>query len=60
MSTRTLLLSVLGLGLAAAPTTAQVGEPLPEIEFEAFGNTEAGSIDDFRGRLILLEVFAYW
>jgi hypothetical protein len=52
--------AVLGFGLLAAPLMAQVGDPMPEAKFAAFGNSEATSIDDYKGRLILLEVFAYW
>lgn len=53
-------LAALGLGLLAAPLTAQVGSPMPEAKFTAFGNSEATSIADYKGRLILLEVFAFW
>jgi len=54
------LSAVLGLGLLTAPAMAQVGNPMPEAKFKAFGNSEATTIDDYQGRLILLEVFAYW
>ena len=54
------LIAALGIGLLTGTAMAQVGDPMPQAKFEAFGNSEATSIDDFRGRLILLEVFAYW
>lgn len=54
------LTAVLGLGLLTAPLMAQVGDPMPKAKFEAFGNSEATTIDDYQGRLLLLEVFAYW
>lgn len=60
MNSTSILSLTLGVGMLAAGASAQVGDPMPDVKFEAFGNTEAASIDDFRGRLILLEVFAYW
>lgn len=59
MNTKTLT-AALAAGLLVAPTQAQIGDPMPNAEFAAFGNTEATQLDDFKGRLILLEVFAYW
>ncbi len=44
------------LGTAAA---AGVGDQL-DIEFEDFTATAATSIEDFSGRAILIEYFAYW
>lgn len=54
------LTAALGFGLLASSVMAQVGDPMPEAKFTAFGNSEATTIDDYQGRLILLEVFAYW
>ncbi|MFT4514444.1 MAG: hypothetical protein ACI89X_003447 [Planctomycetota bacterium] len=54
------LTAALGFGLLASSAMAQVGDPMPEAKFTAFGNSEATTIDDYEGRLILLEVFAYW
>ena len=51
---------ILGLGLFTAAATAQIGEPRPQVAFESFAKTEATSLEDFDGRLILIEVFAYW
>ena len=56
---RTLLLSAL-LGLTATAVSAQVGEPLPAAELTDFTNTRAKSLKDFKGRLLLIEFFAYW
>jgi len=44
----------------AASAQAQVGQPLPPAELEGFTQTEATSFDEFTGRLVLLEFFAYW
>jgi hypothetical protein len=61
---RTLLLSVAALGLAAAtPLPGPPGsarKPLPEVELEGFTQTEASSLDDYFGRAVLIEFFAYW
>jgi hypothetical protein len=51
---------VLALGASISLATAQVGDKMPQVSFDAFGNTKATSIEDFQGRLVLLEVFAYW
>ena len=59
MNTR-ILASALATASLTALLPAQVGDPMPPAKFEAFGNSEAGSLDDFQGRLVLLEVFAYW
>lgn len=59
-------LLALTLGLAAltglsAPADAQgVGTPIPEIELEGYSQTGAKSFDDFFGRAVLIEFFAYW
>jgi hypothetical protein len=54
----------LGIGLAAlggAPAAAQgVGSKVPAIELEGFSQTPAKSYDDYLGRAVLLEFFAYW
>ncbi len=39
---------------------AQVGAPFPNIKFKDLAQTEAESFDDFTGRLVLVELFAYW
>ena len=56
---RTLLLGAL-LGLTTAALPAQVGKPLPEAKLTDFAQTRAKSLKDFKGRLLLVEFFAYW
>ena len=51
-------LSTLGAAVLVSAASAQA--PVPEIPFAGFGNSEATSFEDFKGRLVLLEVFAYW
>jgi len=49
------------LGTLAAPAVAQgVGSKLPAVELEGFSQTPAKSFDDFLGRGVLIEFFAYW
>ena len=59
-ATARLAVSALGLLLASGAATAQTGGKLPELTFKGFGNTEATTIEDFAGRLVMIEVFAYW
>ena len=56
---RTLLLGAL-LGLTATALPAQAGKPLPKAQLTDFAQTRAKSLDDFKGRLLLVEFFAYW
>jgi hypothetical protein len=45
----------------SAPLPAQVGAPFPrDLEFKDFAQTPAQSLEDFSGRLILVEAFAFW
>lgn len=59
-------LPLLGLVLAAAtlcasPASAQgVGSKLPAIQIEGLAQTPAKSFDDYLGRAVLIEFFAYW
>lgn len=55
-----LLAAPLLLAAFAVAAPAQIGELLPEIELEDFGNTEAEELADYRGRAILIEFFAHW
>jgi hypothetical protein len=49
------------LGLLGSLSTAQnVGSKLGPVELVDFAQTEAGSFDDFLGRAVLIEFFAYW
>lgn len=48
---------------AAAPLYAPangVGDPLPEASLEGFSQTRATSLEDYSGRALLIEFFAYW
>lgn len=51
-----LALAALALAAPAAPSGGQ----LPPVELEGFAQTKAKSFDDFAGRAVLLEFFAYW
>ena len=42
------------------PWAQGVGSKLPAIELEDFALTPASSFDDFFGRAVLIEFFAYW
>ncbi len=57
---RTVFLSAFLL-LSPAPALAQaLGSTLPPIELEGFAQTGARSLDDFYGRALLIEFFAFW
>lgn len=58
-ATRALLLGAL-IGFSASAVPAQVGKPLPAAEVTDFVNTQAKDLKDFKGRLLLIEFFAYW
>ena len=59
-------ISLLALALAAtthfaSPAVAQgVGSKLPAVQLEGLAQTGAKSFDEFMGRAVLLEFFAYW
>lgn len=52
----------LALGALGVTASAQgVGSQIPDsIELEGLSQTGAQSFDDFMGRAVLLEFFAYW
>jgi hypothetical protein len=52
----------LALGaLLASPAPAQgVGSKIPKVELEGFTQTEAQTFDDYLGRAVLFEFFAFW
>jgi len=54
------VLTTLVLALCPAVAPAQVGRPLPAAEIEDLQLTAAESFDDFVGRAVLIEFFAYW
>lgn len=37
-----------------------VGSKMPAVELEGYSNTAAKTYDDFLGRAVLIEFFAYW
>jgi hypothetical protein len=48
------------LGLAAHAGAQGVGSKLPALELEEFTQTPAKSFDDYLGRAVLIEFFAFW
>lgn len=58
---QSLLLGLVAWLVVPSAAAAQVGAPFPEdIEFKELAQTPAKSLEDFSGRLILIENFAYW
>ena len=58
---RNLLLA--GFASLMFATTAQadkVGQELPPVVLEGLSQTPATSFEEFTGRLVLIEFFAYW
>lgn len=57
-----LLRAALAVLVLAATSIAQrgVGAPLPELELEGFSQTKAKTLEDYSGRALLIELFAYW
>lgn len=54
-------LLALSMAFSAAPARAQApGTPLPPVKLEGLAQTGAKTYDDFMGRAVLLEFFAYW
>jgi hypothetical protein len=52
---------LLALVLAAAPAAGQmIGGILPPARLSNFVGTNAGTLDGYAGRLVLLEFFMYW
>jgi hypothetical protein len=45
---------------AVAATLDSVGQVLDDVELEDFGLTAARSFEDYQGRAVLIEFFAYW
>lgn len=60
MKITTLLLAPLAALALASPGAAQVGRPLPDVGLSDFAHTEARSLADYTGRLVLFEFFAHW
>ncbi|MCE9593839.1 MAG: hypothetical protein K8S98_06575 [Planctomycetes bacterium] len=55
-------LSMLALAALVVPATAQgIGSTMPpSVELEGYAQTKATSYEDFLGRAVLIEFFAYW
>lgn len=61
MRARCWILAALAATLAAAPARAQsVGMELDKVALTDLARTQAKTWDDFAGRLVLIEFFAYW
>ena len=54
------LLALACAALAFPSFAGNVGNPLPPPELEGLAQTQAKSFDDFAGRAVLIEFFAYW
>ncbi len=56
------LLAGLGLSLTLAmPGLAQIGQRVPEkVQVENVAKSPAASLSDFHGRVVLVELFAFW
>lgn len=59
-TTRTLLLPLLFLAGASLAEAQGVGSRMPEVGLEGYSQTKADSFEDFQGRAVLIEFFAYW
>jgi len=53
--------AALACALVPSLSSAQgIGSRMPAVELEGYANTRAKSYDDFSGRAVLIEFFAYW
>lgn len=52
--------ALLASAIAVSPPVADVGDPIPKTNFEEFAQSDAKSMDDFAGRVILVEFFEHW
>ncbi len=48
------------LALAVPARAGVVGNYLSDVKLEGFAQTKAKSFDDFQGRAVLVEFFAFW
>ncbi len=46
--------------LAFTPAGGSVGKSMPALPLEGLAQTKAKSLDDYIGRAVLVEFFAYW
>lgn len=54
------LAGALSLVLSSIANADKVGQQLPPVLLEGLSQTEAESYEEFTGRLVLIEFFAYW
>jgi hypothetical protein len=48
------------LVLAASASADMVGQQLPPVQLEGLSQTPAETFEEYTGRLVLIEFFAYW
>lgn len=60
MNINNLLLAPVAAAALAMVGHAQVGSPLPDPGLFDFAATDAESFEDYTGRLVLIEFFAFW
>lgn len=60
MIRKLILAGAASLALCTTGLAVQVGQPLPEVEFEDIVQSPTTDFEDFTGRLVLIEFFAYW
>ena len=51
---------LLASAIAVNPPSSDVGDLIPKTNFEEFVQSGAESMDDFAGRVILVEFFEHW
>ncbi|MDF1798759.1 MAG: hypothetical protein P1V81_06255 [Planctomycetota bacterium] len=54
------LAGALSLVLSSIANADKVGQQLPPVVLEGLSQTQAESYEEFTGRLVLIEFFAYW
>jgi hypothetical protein len=59
MIRKMMLASVMAFGLCAVAVADNVGKPLPTVELEGLTQSPAKTYEEFVGRAVLLEFFAY-
>ncbi len=54
------LLAISGMAALAKPPKLEIGEPFPDLTLSSMEDGSSISIADFRGRKLILHVFASW
>lgn len=58
---RFFLLATIAIAALSMPLRADhTGSPLPAVDLDGLAQTKAKSFDDFAGRAVLIEFFAFW